>query len=205
MVSWDSGALRTPTTAYAKPLMEIIIHLYKMNEFLKRLKLIDNMTTTLQTSKVEFVNRLAQVTDKGSTGMMSDTFDIFSSSKNEFKGQVNFDSFEIKRRRRLFDTNMSSAVAKGTFVERDGHLKIETEINGFNNLFIVFYVFLIIFYSIFIISFLSNVNEMGFIPIPFIMIHGTVMFGIPYFLMRRSVKRLKYELEREFFYLTRTK
>lgn len=178
-----------------------------MREFLKRLKLIDSMTTTLQTSKVEFVNRLNEITDEGSTGMMSDTFDVFSSSKNEFKGQVSFDSFKIKRRRRFFDTNMNFAVANGTFEENNGQLTIDTEINGFNNFFIVFYVFLIIFYSIFIFGFASSdKNGSGeFVAIPFILLHGTFMFGLPYFMMRRSVKRLKYELEREFFYLTKNK
>lgn len=179
--------------------------LQKMKEFLKRLKLIDRMTTTLQTSKVEFFNRLNEVTDAGSTGMMSDTFDVFSSSKNEFKGQVNFDSFKIKRKRRFFDSNMNLAVANGTFAESNGKLTIETEIIGFNNFFIVFYVFLIIFYSIFIFGFLFSSKSGGFIALPFILLHGAFMFGVPYFMMRRSVKRLKYELEREFFYLTKSK
>lgn len=97
-----------------------------MKEFLKRLKLIDSMTTTLQISKVEFVNRLNEITDQGSTGIFSDSFDIFSSSKNEFKGQVNFDNFKIKRRRRFFDTNMNIAVANGTLIENNGQLTIET-------------------------------------------------------------------------------
>jgi hypothetical protein len=175
-----------------------------MKEFLRRLKLIDSMTTTLPTSKVEFVNRLNEITDEGSTGMMSDTFDIFSSSKNEFKGQVTFDSFKIKRRRRFFDTNMNFAVANGNFTEKNGQLTVDTEINGFNNFFIIFYVFLIIFYSIFIFGFWGSDNKGGFIALPFILLHGTFMFAIPYFMMRRSVKRLKYELEREFFYLTKT-
>jgi hypothetical protein len=176
-----------------------------MREFLKRLKLIDGMKTTLQTSKVEFVSRLYEITDEGSTGMMSDTFDVFSSSKNEFKGQINFDSFRIKRRRRFFDTNMNFAVANGTFTENNGQLTIDTEINGFNNFFIVFYVFLIVFYAIFIFGLIGNSSTEGFEAIPFVLLHGTFMFGIPYFMMRRSVNRLKYELEREFFYLTKSK
>ena len=175
-----------------------------MKEFLKRLKLIDYLTIALPTNKTDFVNRLYEVTDIGSTGMFSDTFDIFSSSKNEFKGQVDTDGFKLKRRKRFFDTNMNFAVANGTFSETNGQLIIETEVNGFNNFFIVFYVFLIIFYSIFIFGFWGSDNKGSFIAIPFILLHGTFMFVIPYFMMRRSVKRLKYELEREFFYLTKT-
>lgn len=67
-----------------------------MKELLQRLRLIDSMNTTLHVSKVEFVNRLSDIIDEGDTAIMSDIFDIFSSSKKEFKGQVSFDSFKIK-------------------------------------------------------------------------------------------------------------
>ncbi|MBS1572732.1 MAG: hypothetical protein JST62_10085 [Bacteroidetes bacterium] len=174
-----------------------------MKNILIRLKLIDTMTTTLPTSKVEFVNRLNEITDEGSTGMLSDSFDVFSSSKNEFKGQVNIDSFKIKRRRRFFDTNMNFAVANGTFIENNGQLTVETEINGFNNFFILFYVALILFYSIAFFGPSFNSVNGDYFAIPFLLLHGTFMFALPYFMMRRSVKRLKYELEREFFYLTK--
>jgi hypothetical protein len=174
-----------------------------MKEILKRLKLIDYLTTTLRASKYDFVNRLSNITDIGSSGMFSDTFDVFSSSKNEFKGQVDLNGFKLKRRRRFFDTSMTFAIAKGTFNENNGQLTIETEINGFHNFIIVFYVFLIIFYSILIFGILREDNKESFVGIPFLLLHGTFMFAIPYFIMRRSVKRLKYELEREFFYLTK--
>jgi len=162
------------------------------------------MTTTLQTSKVEFINRLNEITDRGNTGIMSDIFDIFSSSKNEFKGQINFDSFKIKRKRRFFDTNMNIAVANGFFIEDNEQLIIETEIKGFSNFFTIFYIFVFIFYLVSILAFMFNDTEKLFIVIPFILFHGTLMCAIPYFIIRRSVKRLKYELEREFFYLTKS-
>ncbi len=174
-----------------------------MQEFLRRLKLIDTMTTTLPTSKVEFVNRLNEITDEGSTGILSDPFDIFSSSEKEFKGQVNSTGFKIKRRRKFFDTNKNFAVATGTFKEDIGQLTVETTINGYNNFFIVFYVFLLIFYSVFIIGILFSDAKEVFFVIPFLFLHGIIMFAIPYFIMRRSVKRMKYELEREFFFFTK--
>jgi hypothetical protein len=100
---------------------------------------------------------------------------------------------------------MNFAVANGTFTESNGELRIDTEINGFNNFFVVFYVFLIIVYSILIFGFTVSDNNEGFIAIPLILLHGTFMSGLPYLMMRRSVKRLKYDLEREFFYLTKSK
>lgn len=38
---------------------------------------------------------------------------------------------------------------------------------------------------------------------PFLFFHAILMFGIPYFIMRRSTQRLKHELEREFYYMTK--
>ena len=175
-----------------------------MKDFLRRIKLIDSMTTTLPISKIQFVNRLHEITDVGSTAMMLDTFEAFSSSKKEFKGQINFDNFKIRKRKRFFETNKYIAVATGTFDEKGGQLTVETEINGFSDFYIVFYAFLIIIYSILIIAFSTGLAGGGFSFLPFIIIHGTLMFCLPYFMMKRSVRNLKYELEREFFYLTKS-
>ncbi|MFI2743567.1 hypothetical protein ACG2LH_12565 [Zhouia sp. PK063] len=175
-----------------------------MKELLKKLKLIDYLQTELVIQKNDFVNKLRYHVDEGSIGIFSDTFDIFSSSKNEYKGKVSFNGFKIKRRRRFFDMNMNMAVATGTYSQKDDKLIISTEINGFHGMMIPFYIFCIIIYGIFIIGFLSadeiGENALGF---AFIIIHAAFMMGLPYFIMRRSTKRLKHELEREFFYLTK--
>ncbi len=177
-----------------------------MKEFLKKIKLIEHLTTDIEIQKNEFVSKLKQHVDQGSTGMFSDTFDFFSSSENEYKGQVGYEGFKIKRRRKIFDMNMNLAVASGTYRQNNEKLIIETEINGFNGMMIPFYVFAILFYSIFIGAFFMTDNFEGNgagFALPFIFIHAAFMFGIPYFIMRRSTKRMKHELEREFYYMTK--
>jgi hypothetical protein len=71
---------------------------------------------------------------------------------------------------------------------------------------IPFYVFAIIFYSIFIATFFMadsiRGDAVGF-ALPFIFVHAAFMFGIPYFIMRRGAKKMKHELEREFYYITK--
>lgn len=93
------------------------------------------------------MNRLKENVDEGGTGIFSDPFEGFSSSKNEYKGHV-LNNFKIKRCKRLFDVNMNMAVASGTFEQREDKLIINTEINGFTGAMIPFYIFLIIFYLI---------------------------------------------------------
>ena len=131
---------------------------------------------------------------------------MFSSSKTEYKGHVGFDNFKIKRKRKFFDMNMNFAVAQGTYKQKENILIIEAEINGFSGMMIPFYVFGIIFYSIFIVTFILAENigggGMAFV-LPFILLHATLMFGLPYFVMRRSTYRMKHELEREFYYMTK--
>ncbi|MDX1830013.1 MAG: hypothetical protein R3342_10760, partial [Lutibacter sp.] len=71
------------------------------------------MTTEIEIPKNEFVSIFKKHVDEGSIGIFSDTFDIFSSSKNEYKGYVGLDGFKIKRRKRFFDMNMNLSVANG--------------------------------------------------------------------------------------------
>lgn len=175
-----------------------------MKGILKELKLIDHLTTELEIQKSDFVKRFRNNVDEGSTDFISDSFDVFSSSKNEYKGHVGYESFKIKRRRRFFDMNINFALAEGTYQQNDRVLIIHTEIHGFSGIMIPFYIFIIIFYSIFIVSFALAENvDSEFSSIPFILFHGAFMMGIPYLIMRRSMKRMKHELEREFYYMTR--
>jgi hypothetical protein len=177
-----------------------------MKEFLKKIKLIDHFSTEIQMEKNMFVNKLKNSVDDDSMGVFSDTFDIFSSSKNEFKGHVGYDDFKIKRRRRFFDTTMNFAIAQGTYIQKGELLVIDAEINGFKGMMIPFYIFIAIFYAVFIGTLFIADSTPGVVvgfAFPFLLVHATFMFGIPYIMMRRSVIRMKHELEREFYYLTK--
>ena len=70
-----------------------------------------------------------------------------------------------------------------------------------------FYIFIIVFYLIFLVFFLFTSffekDTVPFIVLPFILVHAMLMLGIPYFVMHRSVSRMKYELERDFHFWTR--
>lgn len=168
--------------------------------------MIDHLTTELEISRNDFVNKLKEHVDDGGVGFLSDMFDVFSSGKNEFKGKVEYEGFKIKRKKRFFDMNMNLAIAEGKFIQRDQLLIIETEINGFHKMFVPFYIFGIFLYPIILTSFLMTDNlepNALLLTIPFLFLHAAFMFGIPYFVMRNSARKMKYELEREFFYMTK--
>ncbi len=177
-----------------------------MKELLKNIKLLDHWTTELEIQKAEFVSKLKEHVDEGGIDLFSESFDVFISSKNEYKGHVGYDGFKIKRRRKFFDMQMNLAVASGTYRQQGSKLIIETEINGFRGRMIPFLVFMIIFYTAFIVVFLNIDHFEGDgveFAIPFILLHAAFMLGIPYFMIRRSTKRLKHDLEREFYYMTK--
>jgi len=177
-----------------------------MKEWLKKLKLIDYQTIEIDVQKSDFVNRLKRKVDHGSFGLFSDSFEMFSSSENEYKGEVSSSGFKLKKRRQMFDYNMSQAVCTGTLKETGENLIIDVEINGFNSGFLIYYVVITIFYTIFLFAgaFMGS-DEVGF-PVfvfPFILFHGFLMYGLPYFIMKKAVKRTKYNLERDLFFIAK--
>lgn len=178
-----------------------------MKEFLKKLKLIDNLTIDLEIQKDEFVKRLNQSVDREVLGFFSDSFDIFSSSKNEFKGWVDSQGFEIKRRRRMFDKGANLAYAKGSFMQKGNILSIKTEIKGKDGLMFVFFIlipcFYLMFISIFIIISIGRESFPALLAAFIISFHSIFMLGIPYVIIRRGVKNLKRDLEREFYFMTK--
>lgn len=151
----------------------------------------------------EFVSRLSAIVDDDDLGFLSNFFDPWSSSNNVYKGMVFSDSFQIKKRRIFMEMNINAALASGTLSEQNGKLIIDSEINGFSNVMILFFAALLIFYAVFFVAICRAENSIGLIAIPFLLLHGIFMGSIPYMYMRHNVKRMKYDLERELYYLTK--
>lgn len=174
-----------------------------MNEFLTKIKLIDYLSVTLPVSRQQFNKKLSEITEQGSTNTFF-TFEAFSRSAKEFKGQVRYDGFKLRRRQKMFDRNQNMAIASGRYKEGIDQLTIDIEIVPLKGFLYVFYGFLAVFYVIFLTGFLLADTRPPLFVFPFIAIHGCVMILIPYFITKRSVKRMKYELERELYYLTKS-
>ena len=177
-----------------------------MENFLKKIKLIDSFSTTINTSKSVFTSALRNHVDEADIdGLFSGAFDAFTSSKNLYKGSVNHNGFRIRKRRRLFDRNFSKALAIGELKEQGDTLRINTKINAWSNYMFPFFgfasIFYLIFFSVMIGQGFSGDSGISFVASFFVLIHAGFMFGIPYFMMRRSVKIMKEDLEREFHFI----
>ena len=86
-----------------------------MDSLLKRLKLIDHLTTEIPIERRDFVEKLKKNVDQGDTEVVFSPFEALSSSKNEYKGRITANSFRIRRRkkelpRRRNETHTGSVV-----------------------------------------------------------------------------------------------
>lgn len=174
---------------------------------LKRLKLIDHLTTEIQINKEDFVARFSANVASGAAVNFFFNFEAFSFNGKEYSGTVASNSFKIRKRRKFFDMNPGLATAEGNFRQNGESLIIESKIKGFHPFIAFFMSLALIAYFVVTASVISgDLNEgMGLAFFPFLLIHATFMFGIPYLMMRRSVSKLKYDLERDLFFLTKGK
>jgi len=177
-----------------------------VKDFLRKIKLVQDLSVQIEMNQSDFEKKLNSIVDKTNMGYLFDILDIFSSSKNLYKGQVDAHSFKIRRKKQLFDMRFNIALASGEFKQQQELLIIETEINGFRGVMVPFLLFVPFFYIILFISLIfsnSIEGEFSFAAIPFLLFHATFMIGVPYLVMRRSIRYLKRELEREFSFLSK--
>ena len=173
-----------------------------MKAFLRKIKIIDSFTMTLPMPQQAFVAKLAAITELGSTRMFVSPFALFSSRDWAYVGVVTDESFKIQRHGRYLDANGSAVTASGTLTEENGQVRIETELNAaYTFLFNAFVIVLPLGIGIAAPIIFPNKESL------LISLLMTIIFGFVslmfYFSVRRSVERMKEDLERAFFYLTK--
>ena len=172
-----------------------------MKRYLQKIGLVVSFTTETELSRSEFVERLSMIVDTRNTGFLNKYLELFSGGRKEFKGTVNVKGFRIRKKKKLLDTSLNTAFAQGSYREHNNKLEITTEINGFSGVMIPYYVVLVLIYSLLLTGIFRNNNGLDFPIALFFIVHSVFMIAGPYFMMQRSVKRMLYELEREFVYL----
>ncbi|MTH15790.1 hypothetical protein [Flavobacterium sp. LC2016-01] len=169
-----------------------------MDTFLRKIQLIKDISIQLPVSKTDFIQKFRTNVDESDLSFVP--FEVFRSSTSEYKGNIDGSAFELKKRRRLFDTNYSFATVTGSLIDRNDKLIIDAEILGFKKRMIFFFAFIVLIYLIAFTGMMLGSDEIPFFVLPFLLIHMSLMLGIPYFVIRRSVNRMAYDLERDFHY-----
>lgn len=172
-----------------------------MEKFLHKIGLIQYFSIELDITPEEFAQRLQNIVDIDDFGFFSINF-TYSNTLKVYKGIVNLNDFKIKRVRRLYDNRQSNSIATGTVEFINNKSIVNTKVNGFTltYLFILLiFILTIIGVTIAIIVNFSKVDFTIFLYIGFIFI----MFYVVYKQLVQNVKNTIYDLQREFFYLTR--
>lgn len=170
-----------------------------MKDFLIKIHLIEDLIIEIPVSKNDFITAFKKNVDYSNLSFGNSLFEAFESSKNNYKGHIDNQRFKIRKRRKFFDTNRSYTVCEGTITEQINGILIKAELVGFNKKWLFLIPLLLLFYTIFLFNFALIDDTPNFFVI-FIVIHAMLMFGIPYFLIRNSIKSTRYNLECDFHY-----
>jgi hypothetical protein len=176
-----------------------------MNNFLFKIGLIDKLTLELDTSSEVFVKRFQEHVDPD----QFELFEIFSRSKNQYKGAISLNNFQMKKRRSFTTSNFSRGTATANFFQRNGKVVVEASITSVNSLYIRFFLFFfgivygIALFTITVSGLQDESSNMPLWTIPFILVHAAFMLGIPYLILKSTVRKMKYELERDLYFMIR--
>ena len=117
-----------------------------MKDFLKKIKLIDHVIFELNCTKSDFIKKFNQNVEYSNLNFTPfESFEAFSSSRFEYKGNINSQRFQIRKKRKLFDGQQTFATATGSFVENIDQLIIKAEINSFRKQMWFFLAFIFFF------------------------------------------------------------
>lgn len=173
-----------------------------IKSFLTKIKLIQHHTCELKTDKTRFVKNLKNNFDEEEINFSTSVLERFSQAYSKYKGSVGFKNFKLKKRNRLFDIGKNLAVVSGTYKQSGKSLLVPVEINGFQGGMILYYIILSLFYIVYLWTILRNIytGDTGDprSTILIIMLQMIFFYGVPYLIMRRSIRYLKSEITKDF-------
>ncbi|WP_178377140.1 hypothetical protein [Chryseolinea serpens] len=169
-----------------------------MNEFLRKIGLLDSFQIELSMNKSDFAKILiANLDDPG-----PDFFEEFSANNRVYKGTMKNDEFKIRRKRK-YDHKTTSPSISGTLQQAGNKLIIDVELNGFSGWMIPPYIIMTVVYLSALSFFLFGdiAEDARGIALLVISIHAVFMFGGSYRRMKRSMRATKYDLERDLHFM----
>ncbi|OON70878.1 hypothetical protein [Hymenobacter sp. CRA2] len=167
---------------------------------LRRLKIVQDTTLHLPIEKELFVARLAAVTEQGYSSPLFSAVHALRSSGKEFTGDVGPDYFTIRRKASFSNPGLSAVTIRGTLLPADTGCAVELELDGFHLLYRMAYSLLALLYLFMLIYAVTSQPML----LAALLLHIAIIGVMPYISMRRSVSKMKHNIERELFFLTKT-
>ena len=173
-----------------------------MEEFLKKIKLIQDFQLKLNISSSDFIKSLKEnVEESDINNIISELFEVFSSNEKEYKGFIDNRGFHIRKKRKLFKKSRTSINAKGTIRNNGDNIIINTSVRAFSKNKIIAFAILFICYNSFIIYQVWGIdtfnNLINNLPVFFIIVLLFIPFII-WFSLKYEVSKMKKELEKQF-------
>lgn len=172
-----------------------------MKEFLTLIKIIQNQTIELEVSKKDFIKAFKHNIGEQKSELYEVLEKTFKTKKSNYIGKIDFNEFYLKKRNHFFDTDKNTSVVKGKFIQRGQYLRIITEIQGVSYFKFAIYAILAIGYSC--IMFVSSQNILKktgnyLYLVLFVVFHSSIIFGLPYFIIKKRIKRMETEMNYNF-------
>lgn len=158
--------------------------------FLEGKKLSDRFTMAFNIEKIDFIKQFDKTTTKSLFPIISNTF---SRKPYYYAGRIINDEFSIK-------SLNGQGRARGRIYKKEDKLIIETTANGFSFGYIPYYSIVLFVYLIF---FTFTIASGSYILLLFILVHAGFLLISPYFILKKHSQATEYDLEREFYYMTK--
>lgn len=173
-----------------------------MEDFLRKIKLVEDISIRLDITSSEFVSALRLNVEKSNiNNIFSGLFEVFSSNEKEYKGLVDSRGFHIRKKKRFFDKKKGTTNAKGTFRTNANTLIINTTISAFSVKQLLISSLLLVCYLTFVVYGVGNINSFqevfNNISIFFLLfLVGMLLFV--WFSLKNEVTNMKKDLQKQF-------
>ncbi len=167
-----------------------------MISFYKSIGLYESLALIIEMNPSDFTESLRKITYKTNPTFLSLVPDNGIPTRFEYRGMVNQDDFTIKRRLHFFDFHVVHVLIKGKIAEENNETLVTV-------VFIPFFHHLLALLFVFLTGTLISVDlikeNSNFI---FAVLPLTITM-ILYFKLKRSLKKDKYDFERELYFISR--
>lgn len=169
-----------------------------MDTFLRKYKLIDSVSFTLNCDKATFIEKFKENVEP--SNLSFSPFEAFSGGSKLYKGTIQISTFKIQRKQQLFSNKIQNPISNGKITEDTNTIKIDLEINGITSFMKIFFMIFMIFEIIAfltILFFIVSETDFPIFSLPYILFHTGLFILIFYLLIKFSVKSFKQDIERE--------